>query len=450
MSVKPVTVTNPVWAAPEAFWLERPFDSDWQASRTTAWSEAQKVGLPGRKTEDYRYLNLKALREGAWKVSETLKLSGDQQNAIRERIRENVVAGSALIVVVDGTFRAEFSQTKDLLPNDFNQVAKQAWIAGLDWKDKIIADFGLNAVPMDYFDYLNQSFFGRGFALAIAKETSAKIQILSITSDSSAWSPFQIWLDVATRSNVEVIETHVSLNPVGERGKVSWSQPNFWVRIQESASVTWIQNQKMNAVDMYLGRCRFALGKASKLEALNIGIGASLARQNLDVHVFGEGAFAQLNGLSLVGPGQVVDFHTLIDHQAGGSTTEQLYKGILGSDSQAVFNGKVIIRHGAQKASSSQLNQNLMLSDRAEIDSKPELEIFADDVKATHGSAVGQLNADEVFYLQSRAITEEAAKEMLALGSVVGLLENISNADLKSKLEEDLRQTYRRISQELM
>lgn len=439
----------PAWTDPTSMWDRHPLPADWQSLRQEAWNTAQQLGLPNRKTESFKYLNLKTLKDKPWVRSGIPVLSGAQREALRDLIRERALPGARLLVLVDGYLQTELSLCDGLAVQDLarlspgseNELDQKRWIL---WRQKFRRDFGPHHFPQDYFDQLNQAHFDRGVAVHIPNESSGIVQILSVISGAGLWSPLQIYLDIGSRSSCQVYESHISLTG----SSVAWAHPEIWARAGESCSLEWTQWQNLAAEDLFVGRSRLILEKGSQLKSLQIADGARLARHNVDFHIVGPGVSAQMNGITLAGPGQSLDFHTLIDHQVGQSQSTQLYKGILGSDAQAVFNGKVLIRFGAQKASSEQLNQNLLLSDRSEIDSKPELEVFADDVKATHGSAVGQINPEEVFYLQSRAIGAKEAREMLALGSVMGLLEDISHFELRERLRKAIRHSYQRLSQE--
>ena len=160
---------------------------------------------------------------------------------------------------------------------------------------------------------------------------------------------------------------------------------------------------------------RADLGRNSSFDTTNITLGARLSRHNLSVVMDHEGAECWVDGLYIVGDGQHTDTHSVIDHKQPHCTSHQLYKGILDGKSRAVFNGKVFVRHGAMGTDANQTNKNLLLSNEAQVDTKPQLEIFADDVKCAHGAAIGQLDEDELFYLESRGIHSDLARNLLDL-----------------------------------
>ena len=154
------------------------------------------------------------------------------------------------------------------------------------------------------------------------------------------------------------------------------------------------------------------------------------------------GAEAVFNGVYKPGAGQHIDNQTTVDHQSAHCRSSQLYKGVLLDGSRAVFNGKVLIRKDAQQTDAQQLNNNLLLSENVEIDTKPQMEIDADDVKCAHGATVGQMDEDELFYLQSRGIRPEQAKTMLATGYMNEAIQQISNESVRIDFERILKREF--------
>jgi Fe-S cluster assembly protein SufD len=173
----------------------------------------------------------------------------------------------------------------------------------------------------------------------------------------------------------------------------------------------------------------------SRVSVCSVTLGARLARSDLHVVLAAEGAESALSGLYVIADRQHVDTHTVVDHVKPRCTSRQLYKGVLDGRSRAVFGGRIIVRPDAQKTDAHQTNKNLLLSDGVEVDSKPQLEIFADDVKCTHGAADGQLADDALFYLRSRGIGDDAARELLVQGFAREVLARISVEAVRARLE---------------
>jgi Fe-S cluster assembly protein SufD len=169
-----------------------------------------------------------------------------------------------------------------------------------------------------------------------------------------------------------------------------------------------------------------------------VTLGGGLVRNDVQAILGGEGSECTLNGLYLIADDQHIDNHTEIDHAQPRASSRELYKGILRGRARGVFNGKIIVRKGAQKTDARQTNKNLLLSDEAVVNSKPQLEIYADDVKCSHGSTIGQLDRDALFYLRARGIGADAARSLLSYGFAADILNRVRIGTLRGRLEEYL------------
>jgi Fe-S cluster assembly protein SufD len=194
-----------------------------------------------------------------------------------------------------------------------------------------------------------------------------------------------------------------------------------------------IQRESMGA--FHVAATRAELGPNSSYKTTAINFGAALSRHDISVQMDHEGAECSVDGLYMVDGSQHTDTHSVIDHRQPHCTSHQLYKGILDGKSRAVFNGKVFVRHGAQQTDARQTNKNLLLSTDARVDTKPQLEIFADDVKCTHGAAVGQIDEEEKFYLESRGINRDLARNMLTYGFAEEVIERIGIESIRRELD---------------
>jgi Fe-S cluster assembly protein SufD len=247
-------------------------------------------------------------------------------------------------------------------------------------------------------------------------------------------------------SSVTVIEDYVVMNQPGGQEEAHlathFTNTVTEIALADSARVNHIRLQREGGRGLHIGLCAVALGRASQYTSVSIAMGARISRVNLEVVHHGEGATCTLDGLALIGNRQVADTHTLVDHAKPHGTSYQLHKCIADDSAHAVFNGKVMVRTDAQKIDARQSNRNLLLSGKAHIDTKPQLEIFASDVKCTHGATVGQLDADEVFYLQSRGLSEAAARNLLTYAFGAEIIERIPIASVKRQLvQKVLEQT---------
>jgi Fe-S cluster assembly protein SufD len=205
----------------------------------------------------------------------------------------------------------------------------------------------------------------------------------------------------------------------------------------EGAVVDHYKIQRESLEAFHVATMHATLGRSANFSSHSIALGGALVRNDANV-TLSEGTEAVLNGLYIVSGRQHVDNHTQIDHAKPHGTSHELYKGILDGHSSAVFNGRIIVRKDAQKTDSKQTNKNLVLSDDAVINTKPELQILADDVRCTHGATIGQLDAEAMFYLQSRGIGKRQARDLLTYAFAQDILDRIRVAELRSELETEL------------
>jgi Fe-S cluster assembly protein SufD len=207
------------------------------------------------------------------------------------------------------------------------------------------------------------------------------------------------------------------------------------VRLEEGAKLSHCKLQSESAKAIHVGTTRIHQKRSSFAETFQFSFGAELSRQELHIGLDGEGAETVLDGLYMVKDKQHVDHHTCVDHMVPHTSSQQVYKGILDGDARAVFNGRVHIHRDAQKSNAAQLNKNLLLSAKAEVDTKPELEIDADDVKAAHGATIGQIDPEHVFYLQARSIPKDQAVQMLARGFAKDVVFKIGDEHIRAALD---------------
>ncbi|HLM23796.1 MAG TPA: Fe-S cluster assembly protein SufD, partial [Pyrinomonadaceae bacterium] len=178
------------------------------------------------------------------------------------------------------------------------------------------------------------------------------------------------------------------------------------------------------------------LGRASRYDTTSINLGSQLSRHDISVVMDHEGAETSVDGLYMVDSFQHTDTHSVIDHKQPHCKSHQLYKGILDGNGRAVFNGKIYVREGAQKTDAMQTNKNLLLSEKARVDTKPQLEIYADDVKCAHGAAVGQIDPEELFYLETRGIGPELGRNLLTYGFAEEVIAKIKIESIRAELDE--------------
>jgi Fe-S cluster assembly protein SufD len=211
--------------------------------------------------------------------------------------------------------------------------------------------------------------------------------------------------------------------------------------VGEGAIVDHYKVQQESREAFHVASMHATLGRSANFTSHSLSLGALLARNDV-VAVLSEGTEATLNGLYIVNGTQHIDNHTTIDHARPHGTSHELYKGILDGKASAVFNGRILVRKDAQKTDSKQTNKNLVLSDEAVINTKPELQIFADDVRCTHGATIGQLDAEAMFYLQSRGIGRADARRLLTYAFAQDIIDRVKVRSLKDSLEAILLEKF--------
>lgn len=210
------------------------------------------------------------------------------------------------------------------------------------------------------------------------------------------------------------------------------------ILVEDNANVTHYRVQKESPEAFQYGVTEVSLGRGSQYNSTNINLGAALSRHDIEVKFTAEGGEAWVDGLYMLNGSQHHDTHSVIDHAVPNCTSHQTYKGVLNDHSRGVFNGKVFVRENAHGTDAQQSNKNLLLSNDARVDTKPQLEIFNDDVKCSHGATVGQLEDEELFYLLSRGLPEPLARNLLTYGFAEEIVNKIGIESIKAELDEML------------
>jgi Fe-S cluster assembly protein SufD len=232
-------------------------------------------------------------------------------------------------------------------------------------------------------------------------------------------------------SRVTLIEDYAAL------GKAAYiTNAITEISLADNAHARHIRLQRESTQAFHLANCAVSLAHASNYQSISIALGSRISRYNLDVRLTDEAAECTVDGLTVISDHQLADTHTCIDHSKPGGTSRQLHKCIADDTAHAVFNGKIIVRPHAQRTNSSQSSRNLLLSKTAQVDTKPQLEIFADDVKCSHGATVGQLDQEEIFYLRSRGLSEKAARNLLTYAFGAEIISRIPVTSLRQQLEQ--------------
>ena len=407
------------------------------ASPTAAWAELvrgsamdrfEQLGFPTVKNEEWKYTNLAPLIKDKFIPAVSSDITTE---AVARYIYPE--AADNHVVLVNGFFSAQLSSLKaqgvvaiDLLEAiadaRYGKIAREYLARNATYHDN-----GLTA--------LNTAFLQSGLFILIPRDVKIEAPLL-ITLVSDSTEPHtanfpRVLIVSEENSSATIIENYVSLDD-----EAHFTNSVVEVVLLDGARLAHYRVQRENNNALHVTTTATELGRGSSYDTTSITMGARLSRHDISVVLDHEGAECWVDGLYIVGADQHADTHSLIDHKQPHCNSHQLYKGILDGNGRAVFNGKVFVRHGAQKTDAMQTNKNLLLSNRAHVDTKPQLEIFADDVKCAHGAAVGQLDPEELFYLHTRGINPKLARNLLTYGFAEEVIGKIKIDSIRSELDQ--------------
>jgi Fe-S cluster assembly protein SufD len=390
----------------------------------------EKLGFPGTKNEDYKYTSFSKALEKNFNFNSIAPKTSISKAIVYQSFLEGLESNR--LVFINGFFSEDFSQInsfeKEIQVLEFSQAEKAK-------ADIINKHFGKYAASdNDAFTAINTALSRHGAVISIPAKTVVKEPIsLYFISDSSfnqgsVVQPRNLFL-IGAGSEVHFIESFHSPD----------TTPTFVnivteIVLEKDARVKYTKINNENDLAYHVGNTQVYQQQNSTFTSNTISFGGAMVRNNLNIVVDGEGAEANMYGLYLLNGKQHVDNHTMVDHRKPNTTSNELYKGILDGRATGVFNGKIFVRQIAQKTNAFQSNRNILLSNDATINTKPQLEIWADDVKCSHGATTGQLDNDQMFYLRSRGVSEETARSMLLYAFATDVFENISIKSLKDFL----------------
>lgn len=399
--------------------------------RSSAMERFDQLGFPTVREEDWKYTNLATLSKESF-VPATASTESVDVSGIAYPETEG-----AHLVVVNGFLREDLSQTSGL----GDVVAVDLFSAAADARyNKIIRKYlARNAgYHNNSLTALNTAFLQSGVFLWIPKNVKVErpLQITFVAEGDQSASFPRVLVVAEENSSATLIESFI-----GE-GRY-FTNATVEVVVKDGAHFEHYRLQRESKNAFHASTTSAELGRASRYDTTSINLGAQLSRHDVSVVMDHEGAETSVDGLYVVDSGQHTDTHSVIDHKQPHCSSHQLYKGILDGNGRAVFNGKIFVREGAQKTDALQTNKNLLLSDKARVDTKPQLEIYADDVKCAHGAAVGQLDPEELFYLEARGIGPELGRKLLTYGFAEEVIAKIKIDSIRSELDEAvLRQLH--------
>ncbi len=373
-------------------------------ARKAALAQFVTSGFPSIKDEDWKYTNLAAAVE----VSNAF-LSDDSES--ESKAGWTTEAKQAIDDVVEG-----IDANWIIIANGVTALETIANAAALEPQGIYIAKLssgraGSAIISDDPMTSFNTALLQDGLQVRIRASAYESKPLGFLFFDNVAnggLSQARIIVDVEPEANIEIVEAHVSIGNDSQ-----FANTVVQLNIEERARVDYVRIQDRAIKHMQVGKLIVELHKDTVFDYASFDFGGALVRNDIAVDIVEAGATASLHGLYLAGAKQHIDNHTRIDHRVGPAVSREEYRGILSGRARCVFNGKAIVHDGADGTDAEQSNHNLLLSETAEIDTKPELEIYADDVKCAHGATVGQLDKSALFYLRTRGLDEDEAAQLL-------------------------------------
>jgi Fe-S cluster assembly protein SufD len=407
---------------------QRGREPDWLTEyRKRSLARFAELGFPSRRSEAWRYLDLRALEQTPMLPAGALRAVAGATT--RAQLAEMEFAGAAhRLVLVDGRFAPELSAIEGLPPGMWLGSMAAAIAERPDLVRSAIESPPLNAARP--FAALNAAFFADGFVLDIRPGIilDRPVEIVHLASGETGGSLHtRSLVAVGTGSRVSAIETFAGYGSY-------WRNDLVELRLAAGAELTWVGLVEESPNALHLGEVLATLGPAARLASFVLLLGGRTARHEATVRSEGEGSHCDLNGAFLLSGRQEANILTTVDHAAPGGETREVFKGVAAGRAHGAFQGRITVRPGAQKVDAHQLSRNLVLGPRAAIDTKPELEIYADDVKCSHGAAVGDLDEAALFYLLTRGIPREEARRMLIEAFVREAVELVGQLPLREHL----------------
>lgn len=374
--------------------------------RKSAISNFSDLQFPTTKDEEWKYTNISPLLKHSFQPAQIL--SQDYNVSVNQFLFDKM--GHSLLVFVNGSYSKTLSKLKDLPKG----VIVESLAKAIKDDDPIVKKhLGKYAdIKGQIFTSLSTAFVNDGAFIYVPDgkviDDPIHILFLSIAGDNKILVQPRNLFVAAKNSQSTIIEHYASLSE-----DVYFTNSVTEIVTEENAFVDHIKLQEESRKAFHIGRMDVHQERNSNFASHLISFGGEISRNDFNSRFNGEGGESMLNGLYLVEGTQLFDAHTLIDHAKPHCNSHEHYKGILMDSSRGVFNGKVIVRKDAQKTNAFQENNNIILSNDALVNTKPQLEIFADDVKCSHGATIGQLDNDAMFYLKSRGIGVDAARAIL-------------------------------------
>ncbi len=404
-------------------------DEDWAArQRRAGWQDFVAQGLPHRRVEEWKYTDLRNRLKQAYAPAEGAQAELGPAD-VAQALGEGLAGFAATrLVFVDGQFVAQLSDANDL-GGGVEIISLASMLAApLGWFKQVFGT--VNPYKKDMLLPLNTAFMRDGAVIRVPDNVEVE-KPLHLVFINSAGQP----ASVATRNLVLVgrgakltlLESYCDLSGAAVQGNHVTE-----MLVGPKAKVRHLKFQNESEDSVHLSTWMARVGRLANYNAFQFSLGGQLARNQLYLTFDGEAASVGYNGAALLRGRQHCDTTMVVDHATPGCVSRELFKTVLDGEARAVFQGKVVVQRGAQKTDGQQMARALLLSERAEFDAKPELEIYADDVLCGHGATSGELDADMMFYLRSRGVPEEQARSMLITAFIGEVLDAVEDEALRA------------------
>ncbi|MDQ4120694.1 MAG: Fe-S cluster assembly protein SufD [Acidobacteriota bacterium] len=409
----------------EASWL--------RMLRENAIDRFQEIGFPTVKQEEWKYTNVAPFVKDEFEI-QTPQHTGGGDSEISENAFYPEAADS-ILAFQNGVFKSEKSSFQEL-SECFVATSLQEVFANEKYGEIFRQNFArLVSSEKNGFTALNTAFAAHGAFLFIPKNTKIEAPIHLLFHSSVGDATFatfpRVFVFLEAGSEATLIEHYTR---AGETKYFTNSIVE--IVLEDNARLKHYRVQRESHAALHIGSTGVSLQRDSFYDTTNLNFGAALFRHDIGVRFNAEGAECFVDGLYMVGDVQHTDTHSTIEHLVPRCKSNQTYKGVLSGKSRAVFNGKVFVAEGASGTDGYQSNKNLLLSNDARVDTKPQLEIFNDDVKCSHGATVGQIEEEELFYLLSRGLSEPLARNLLTYGFAEEVINKIEIESIKKQLDE--------------
>lgn len=393
---------------------------------TEALQFLETNGVPNNKHEDYKYCNMDAVFKKEFK-----NITQDFNEIKNLDVKPYKLEEAINLVVANGTYNESLSDkiiVKGITIKCLNDLTGNSSPVG-----------NLAKSNSDAFIALSNAFSGNGIYVQVQKGNviPMPINIIYINSakEESLINP-RSFIHIQPNAEVTITERFVNV------GKKAFSNFLSEKLIEENAKLTSYSIQEEGMESFSVNTNQVKVGRYATYDNTTVTLSGQLVRNNHNVVIAGENSQSHLNGLFLTSGTQLVDNHTLMDHQVPNCESSELYKGVINEKSTGVFNGKIYVRKDAQKTNAYQSSKNILLSDDGTINTKPQLEIYADDVKCSHGTSTGKIDENALFYLKARGIGDESARKLLLAAFANEVVDKIQIESLRAHLDTELNKLY--------